>query len=213
MPLTVVQDTLPVFPTDLAFEHPGGPEYNTDVQILESGHEQRNSFWPEPKYSWDVGYGVKTFDKVYALLEFFHACRGRAKPFRFKDWADYKSSAVTGAVNFTDQSLGVATAGQTQFQLIKTYAKSPYETVLDIIKPKGSTVRVGVNGVEETTGWTVSEVTGLITRSVALAGGETVTWGGEFYRKARFDVDKIPVQFHAWEVGSIEVPVISLRGT
>lgn len=211
MPFTITTDPLPVFPTDLSFDRPGGPEYLTDVVVLESGNEQRNAYWPEPRYSWDVGYGLRTMDKIYALIEFFHACKGRHQAFRFKDWSDYKSCAVNLTPDFDDQSLGAATAGQTQFQLIKTYAKGSYSTAIDIVKPRGSTIRIGVNAVEETTGWTVNEITGVITRSPALTGGETVTWGGEFYHKARFDVDKIPVAFEAWEAGKIEVPVIHLR--
>ena len=211
MPLTIITDTLPIFPTDLSFERPGGPEYVTDVAIVESAHEQRNSFWAEPRYSWDVGYGVRTISKIYALLQFFHACKGRKESFRFKDWSDYKSCALHLTPNFTDVSLGAAIAGQTQFQLKKLYIAGNYQTSIGIIKPKGDTIRLGVDGVEETTGWTVNEQTGIVTRSVALAGGEAVTWGGEFYRKARFDVDKLPLSFQAWTEGTIEVPVINLR--
>ena len=213
MALSVVTSNLPTFPTDLSFGRPGGPEYVTDVVILESGDEQRNAYWGEPRYSWDVGYSVRTIDKIAALLKFFHACKGRHQPFRFKDWLDYKSSSVEDAVSFTDQSLGTATAGQTEFQLSKTYAQSLYQTVVEMYKPNGSTIRIGVNGAEETSGWTVYEETGLVIRSTPLAGGETVTWGGEFWRKARFDVDKLSHSFAAWQAGEVEVPVIGLRGT
>lgn len=216
MAFTIVADTLPIFPTDISFGRPGGPEYATDIQILESGQEQRNSFWLEPRYSWDVGYAVRELDKMYALLKFFQACRGRAKAFRFKDWLDWKSGidqTKDGLIDFDDQTLATATAGQTAFQLKKTYLESPYSTVIEIIKPKGSTIRIGVNGVEVTSGWTVNESTGIITRGSPLSGGETITWGGEFYRKARFDVDKLSHSFEAWEVGAVDVPVIGLRGT
>lgn len=213
MPFTIVADTLPIFPTDISFGRPGGPEYQTDVVVLESGHEQRNSYWTEPRYSWDVGYGFRNVEKIYQLLEFFHACRGRAKPFRFKDWLDYKSCAVNLTPAPTDQSLGAAAANQTTFQLKKAYPESPYSTSIDIIKPKGSTIRIAVNGVEVTTGWTVNESTGVITRGTPLAGGETITWGGEFWRKCRFDIDKLNHSFEAWTVGAVEVPVVHLRGT
>ena len=216
MSFTIVADTLPIFPTDISFGRPGGPEYLTDVTIPEGGDEQRNSFWPEPKYSWDVGYGVREIPKIVALLKFFHACKGRAQSFRFRDWLDWKSGdgqAKEDLVDFDDQSLGAMIAGQTAIQLKKTYAESPYSTTIDIIKPSGATVRIGVDGVEETSGWTVNEATGIITRSVAFTGGEVVTWGGEFYRKARFDADKLSHSFEAWKAGSVEVPVMGLRGT
>jgi uncharacterized protein (TIGR02217 family) len=211
MPFTIVTDTLPVFPTDISFGRPGGPEYLTDVAILESGHEQRNSFWKEPRYSWDVGYSLRTMDKIYALLQFFHACKGRHQPFRFKDWLDYKSCAIHLTPDFDDISLGAATAGQTQFQLKKTFTQGTYTTSIDITKPKGSTIKIGEDGVEVTTGWTINETTGIITRAPALAGGEVITWGGEFYRKCRFDVDKLPHAFEAWEAGGVEVPIMHLR--
>ncbi len=213
MAFTIVTDPLPIFPTDISFGRPGGPEYTTDVAILESGHEQRNSFWPEPRYSWDVGYGVREISKVYTLLQFFHACRGRHKPFRFKDWLDYKSVAPNMETDFDDQALPAATAGQTIFQLRKTYMTGAYNTYIDIIKPKASTIQIGEAGSEVTSGWTINEVTGIITRSSGISAGVIVTWGGEFYRKARFDVDKLANTFEAWEAGGVEVPVIHLRGT
>jgi uncharacterized protein (TIGR02217 family) len=215
MPFTIVVDTLPIFPTDISFGRPGGPEYLTDVVILESGHEQRNSFWLEPRYSWDVGYAVREFPKIYALIQFFHACRGRAKAFRFRDWADWKSSTSQtkeASTTFNDQSLGAATAGQTQFQLKKTYTAGNYITSREIIKPVGGTVKIGVSGSEVISGWTVNEQTGIITRSTPLVGGEQITWGGEFYLKCRFDTDKISNSFEAWEAGGVEIPVVHLRG-
>lgn len=214
MPFTITPDNLPIFPTNISFGRPGGPEYNTDTPLVESGNEQgRNSYWPEPRYSWDVGYSIRSMDQIYALLQFFHACRGKWKPFRFKDWLDYKSCAVDQTPDFDDQSLGAAEAGQTEFQLGKTYAQGSYSTLIQIIKPRGSTIRIGVDAAEVTSGWTVNESTGLITRDTPFAGGEVVTWGGEFYRKCRFDIDKLSHEFAAWEAGGVEVPVIHLRGT
>lgn len=212
MAFSITADTLPIFPTDISFGRPGGPEYLTDVVVLESGHEQRNAYWSEPRYSWDVGYGVRKIENIYALLEFFHACKGRAKPFRFKDWLDYRSCNVYDTPAFDDVSLGAATAGQTEFQLIKTYPESPYSTTIDIIKPKGDSIKIGEDGLEVTSGWTINEATGIITRGTPLAGGEAITWGGEFYRKCRFDTDKLNHSFEAWRAGGVEVPVVHLRG-
>ena len=47
------------FPSDIAFNKPGGPGFNTDVVILESGFEQRNQFWDQERGMWNVGYGVR----------------------------------------------------------------------------------------------------------------------------------------------------------
>lgn len=211
MAFTIVADALPIFPTDISFGRPGGPEYVTDVGIVESGGEQRNGFWSEPRYSWDVGYGVRTIDKIYALLVFFHACRGKWKPFRFKDWLDYKSCAVDLTPTHLDINLGAATAGQTTFQLKKSYVQGAYSTTIVITKPRGASIKIAENGLEVTSGWTVQESTGLIVRGTPFAGGEVVTWGGEFYRRCRFDVDKLPHTFEAWKAGTVDVPVIHVR--
>jgi len=211
---TIVPDTLPIFPEDLSYGFPGGAQYNTDAPILESGNEQRNSFWQEPKYSWDVGYLIKTPAQLYAVAKFHHACKGIAQPFRFKDWDDYKSNEnMELDPSFDDVLLDAATAGQTQFQLLKIYTASPYETRIRIYKPKGSTIRIGEDGIEVFSGWTIDEGTGIITRGTPLSGGEIISWGGEFYRKARFDKDKLDNTAVAFGVGSIQIPVMGLRGT
>ena len=127
-----------------------------------------------------------------------------------KDWEDYKSCSVELTPDFDDQSLGTATAGQSAFQLIKTYVVDDYTTTLTIYRPHGATIRIGVAGVEETSGWTIDEDTGIATRSVALSGGEAVTWGGEWYHKARFDLDKFPITPEAYGVGSMQVPVVAI---
>lgn len=212
MPFTIVTDPLPIFPLELAYGYPGGPEFATEVAIIESGHEDRQSWWPEPRHSFDVGYGPHEHWRIYALRKFFNACRGRRRSFRFLDFEDYKSCAPNETPAFDDIALGTATAGQTVFQLRKDYIQDDYTTEIDIIKPKGSTIKIGVNGTEVTTGWTVNEISGLITRGSPLAGGETITWGGEFYLKCRFDVDKFPGTAEAFEVGSVKVPIIQLRG-
>lgn len=210
MALTIVADTLPVFPVDIAYGFPGGPEFITDVVVLDNRNEQRNSFSDQPLHSWDVGFLLKEQPEFYNVRRFFNACRGRAHPFRFKDWEDFKSCAVYATNGFADQSLGAATAGQTAFQLVKSYAQDDYETFSDVTKPIGSTVRIGVNGVEVTSGWTVDETTGIITRGSALSGGEVITWGGQFYRKARFDTDKWPGVAEGFDIGSVQLPIVEL---
>jgi uncharacterized protein (TIGR02217 family) len=222
MPFTIIPDTLPRFPTDISFEHPGGPIFNTDVAILDSGNEQRNSFWEEPRYEWEVGYDARDTAKIYTLLNFFMALRGQWRKLRWKDWTDYATPTVPTyafvnlaikVTNITplDQSLGIATAGQTQFQLIKTYGVGDYSTVMRITRPIGSTVRIAVDGTEVTTGWTVDETTGIVTRSSGLAGGEEVTWGGEFDRPVRLGTDELKQSFKHWKIAGMQLPIMGLR--
>jgi uncharacterized protein (TIGR02217 family) len=212
MSFTIIADTLPIFPPELAYGYPGGPEFSTEIAVMDSGHEDRNAWWPEPRHSFDVGYGPLEHWRIYALRKFFNACRGRRKPFRFLDFEDYKSCAIELEPAFDDVLLGVATAGQTVFQLRKDYIQNDYTTPFDIIKPNGETVMIGEDGIEVTDGWTINEISGLITRATPLTGGEEITWGGEFYLKCRFDVDKFPGTAEAYKVGSVKVPIIHLLG-
>jgi uncharacterized protein (TIGR02217 family) len=45
--------------------------------------------WSLARGEWDVAYGLKTSQEFDIVRQFFHARRGRAIGFRFKDWADY----------------------------------------------------------------------------------------------------------------------------
>ncbi len=89
------------FPTDdLAQCDAGGPERRTDVVVLGSGHEERNSRWANSRRSYNAGYGVKSLDDLHAVIAFFEERRGRLHGFRWRDHADWKScppSATTDA--------------------------------------------------------------------------------------------------------------------
>lgn len=210
MPFTITASTLPLLPEEISYGFPGGPEFITDVSIPENRNEQRMSYSDEPYFAWDLGYLIKSEEEAYALRKFFHACRGRWRAFRMKDWEDYKSGAVYNTPAFNDISLGAAAAGQTQFQLKKLYSEGAYQTTVTIIKPNGATIKIGEAGVEVTSGWTINEDTGIITRGTPLAGGEVITWGGEWFHKCRFDMDKFPTTPEGSGVGSIRAPVVAI---
>lgn len=211
MAFTFITDTLPILPEEISYGFPGGPGFINDVTILDSRQEQRNNYSPEPNaFKWDIGYLIKTDAEAYRLRKFFMAVRARWLAFRMKDWEDYKSCAVDQVPSFDDISLGVATAGQTEFQLEKVYVEEDYETTLTIYKPNGATIRIAEDGLEVTSGWEIDETSGIITRSTPLAGGEVITWGGEWFHKCRFDVDQWPHTPVAYGVGSIQVPVVAI---
>lgn len=211
MAFTIVTDPLPILPDEISYGFPGGPGFINDVVILENRHEQRNNYSPEPNaFEFDIGYLIKTDAQAYRLRKFFMAVRGRWRAFRMKDWEDYKSCAVDEVPSATDIEFDAATAGQTAFQLEKVYVEEDYETTLTIYKPKGSTIKIAEDGIEVTSGWTVNEITGIITRGTPLAGGEIISWGGEWFHKCRFNIDKWPHTPVAYGVGSIQVPVCAI---
>ena len=145
------------FPLDLSFRTQGGPEFNVDVQVLESAFEQRNQFWPESRIKFDVGYGIRELDKVQAMYEFFEAVGGREHGFRIRDWRAWKSVRVTSAsaesdtrdpISARDQVISIDGTSADYFQLIRTFRRGPLARRKTITKPVLGTVMVATQGVE-----------------------------------------------------------------
>src|SRR5436190_18027697 len=105
------------FPTAISRAAHGGPERRTDVVVLGSGAEERNSRWADSKRSYNAGYGIKRVDELHAVIAFFEERRGRLHGFRYKDWADYKSCAPNVTLSATDQQMGVGDGVAATFQL------------------------------------------------------------------------------------------------
>lgn len=214
MPLTEVADATPIFPTDVNFDTEEGPEFKTDIVILGSGWDKANIVWDEPLFKFDIGYGAKTPDKSYAAHKFFMALKGPGNIFLVKCWLDFKSAhgnQRTATVGFNDQTFGTATAGQTQFQAVKVYTQGAFTTTKTVRHIKAGTSRVSVAGIEETSGWTVNLGTGLFTRGVALAAGEVVAGGFEYYFACRFDQDQLRHSFITWFAGTTRLTATEVR--
>src|SRR5512145_3196713 len=123
-----------LFPLAIGFGSSGGPERRTDVVLLASGHEERNSRWADSRRRFDAGTGVRSLDDLHALLSFFEERRGRLHGFRWRDRADWKSCAPGEAIASTDQGIGIGDGTNPTFQLAKTYGgTAPY--VRQITKP------------------------------------------------------------------------------
>ena len=200
------------FPTGIAFGSRGGPRRKTIISASGSGYEARNSQWADSKRSYNAGYGVKSDDQVYKILEFFEERRGMLNGFRWKDRFDWKSTEPSGVVAFNDQEIGTGDAIETDFQLSKTYGSvySPYTR--DILKPVDGTVKVGINGVEQTSGWTVDTTTGVVTFAVAPPDTHVVTAGYQFDVPVRFGTDYLSIDMSAFEAGDIpDIPIEEVR--
>jgi uncharacterized protein (TIGR02217 family) len=200
------------FPTEISLGAKGGPERKTDIATLRSGSEERNSIWFHSRRKYQAGYGVRHIRDLERVVQFFEERRGRLYGFRWKDKADFRSSIGTGAVTPLDQFIGTGNGAATQFQLTKTYGKifAPYTRI--IAKPVQDTVVIAVNGVQQTSGWSVDTTTGLVTFTVAPANGAAITAGFEFDVPARFDTDYLELDLSGFEAGVIpNVPVIEIR--
>lgn len=196
------------FPTAISNGASGGPERRTEIVVLGSGHEERNSRWADSRRSYNAGYGIRSLDDLHAVIAFFEERRGRLYGFRFKDHADFSSAASPSLpITPTDQVIGSGDGTTATFQLRKRYGEgfAPYQR--PVRKPVAGTVRVAVAGVERTAGaqFTIDSTTGLVTflPGHVPASGETITAGFELDVPVRFESDRLEINLESFRHGSI----------
>ena len=178
------------FPTRISYGARGGPTFNTTVRQLRSGQESRNANWSATRRRYDVTTAIQDEADKDEFLSFFINRKGKAHGFRFKDWADY--SIVAGQI-------GVGDNVETQFQIIKTYNDGSYQTVRNITRPIGSTLKVYFDAVEQVSGFSLNDSTGIITFTTPPASPVVITVDCEFDTPCRFDIDELSQVIEAFD--------------
>jgi uncharacterized protein (TIGR02217 family) len=168
-------------PDNISFGATGGPAYQTDVVILASGYEQRNSRWTDSRRKYDIGY-VKSQVEADQLAAFFHAVKGRANSFRFKDHADY--ICINGDLQAVDDD-------GFEWQMFKVYESYGNYTYRKITKPVFDTAKIYEGSSEITTGFVIDYSTGIVTFDSARTSSDQLSWDGEFDVPCRFDTDEL----------------------
>jgi uncharacterized protein (TIGR02217 family) len=204
------------FPADISLSSAGGPERRTEVVVLGSGAEERNSRWADSKRSYNAGYGIKSVDQLHMVIAFFEERRGRLHGFRWKDWADYKSCAPNVVTDELDQEIGVGDGVTASFQLIKTYGASFAPWAREIKRPVAGTMKIAVDGASQTEGvdYAVNTVTGVVDFLPGSIPGvnAVVTAGFEFDVPVRFDTDALELNLTLIEAGDIpSIPIVEIR--
>jgi uncharacterized protein (TIGR02217 family) len=200
------------FPQNISRGARGGPERRTEIVALASGAEERNTSWANSRRRYDVAYGIRRADDLAAVIAFFEARGGRLHGFRFKDWADYKSSLPSAEPAPTDQILDTGDGARTAFQLVKRYSSGSEAWVRAITKPVADTVRVAVGGDEQPSGWSVDVITGVVIFDTPPPDGAVVTAGFAFDVPVRFDTDTLDVTLDIERLGSItSIPLVEIR--
>ncbi len=202
------------FPANLSFGSVGGPERRTEIVSLTNGHEERRTPWAHSRRRYDAGLGLRSLDDVAALIAFFEARAGQMHGFRWKDWADFRSSAPSVAPGYLDQQIGLGDGVNRVFALRKAYASGPARYWRPIAKPVEGTVLAGVGGVEllADADFEVNTATGLITFAEPPESGGRVSAGFEFDVPVRFDTDRIAVSVASFQAGDLpQVPVVEVR--
>jgi uncharacterized protein (TIGR02217 family) len=204
------------FPTAISRNAQGGPERRTDVVVLGSGYEERNSRWADSRRSYNAGYGVKSLDDLHQIIAFFEERRGRLHAFRWRDPMDWKSCAPNALPTPLDQVIGNGDGATATFQLRKIYGGTFAPWARDIKKPVAETVHVAVAGVECTaeTDFVIDVSTGSVTffADHIPAVGQSVTAGFEFDVPVRFDTDKLEINLSGFTSGAIpNIPIVEVR--
>jgi uncharacterized protein (TIGR02217 family) len=201
----------PRFPEVLSYSSKGGPRFSTTVVPVASGFENRNRNWVYPLYEYDASKATQSPAEMELLLSFFSAMGGKYYGFRFKDPLDFKSCAYSETVSYANQVLGVGNGSNKVFQLIKKYTAGAVSQTRKILKPVVGTVSVGVNGVLQSSGWTVDTTTGVVTFVTAPSNGYAVTAGFEFDVPVRFDSDKLLSEWESYGSLSTDAMLIEDR--
>ncbi|MEM9359868.1 MAG: DUF2460 domain-containing protein [Pseudomonadota bacterium] len=204
------------FPTGIARGSSGGPERRTDVVVLGSGHEERNSRWADSRRVYNAGYGVKSLDDLHTVIAFFEERRGRLYGFRWRDPADCKSCRPEQEPTAADQEIGLGDGATATFQLSKAYGGNNLPWSRQITKPVAGTVIVAVDDdvQDPSTAYTVDDATGQITFQAGHVppAEAVITAGYEFDVPVRFDTDKLELDVQGVRHGAIpNIPIVEVR--
>lgn len=208
-----IADTLEVFPSCPSYGYEAQPLYLVRIIEREGGYERRDRRWSRPLLDFvSVPMGNRTEADAYEILSFWHAMGGTASAFRFKDWSDYKSCALSADVSPLDQPFEVISGSPGGYQLIKEYTAGSTTQVRDVIKPYGDTIRVANDsGIEQDSAyWSLDESTGILEPLTGFSGIPT-SWGGEFYCKARFS-SQLRLEIVEHRIQRVDFAVRELRG-
>jgi uncharacterized protein (TIGR02217 family) len=153
----------PRLPAGLARGAVGGPTFLTDVVELESGHEQRNGVWSEPRQRYSISFINRTQAEIDALNAYIRITRGRLNGFRFRDLVDYLVTVTNGRFG-----TGAVGTGAPTYQLYKRYSSGSSNVDRKITKPVSGAVSVFRSAAPVTIGAGAGEIaidatTGIVT--------------------------------------------------
>lgn len=160
------------------------PRFNTEVVTSDDGTEYRNSRWAYPllSFEFNVEPGIIGEATMEAFRDLFYAAGGMAEAFLFRDWSDYEG---------VDQTIGTGDGATLTFQLVKNYTRGAVTRQRKVTRLIADTTAIYIDGVEQMSGWSVNEDTGLVTFSLAPGIGAEVSADFQFLLPVRFDDDSL----------------------
>ncbi len=184
------------------------PMWSTKIQRSASGRELRAAYYSAPLWKISLSYEVLrsgALAELQTMVGFFNARRGSFDSFLYSDPEDHL---------VVNQAFGIAAAGQTQYQLVRTYGGHVDPVLAPKLSGDGAVV-ISVNGVPQTAGthYTLG-VDGLVTFLTPLTAGHVLSWSGEFYYRVRFVQDSADFDnflHQLWALKKIEIQTVKDR--
>lgn len=153
----------PTFPRCVALGALSRPKYKTTTIPTLSGFVSRNIEWASPLHAFDFG---KVMDQTQhdALLNFFHAAKGRGHQFRVRDPGDYATTIDNGVLlglsaNSQLVASGSAGSGYASYVAGKRYIAGSQSTYRPLQKLVSGTVTVYRNASPVTVGVGLGQIT------------------------------------------------------
>jgi uncharacterized protein (TIGR02217 family) len=159
------------------------PEFNTLIRTLQSGRERRNGQVAQVRHRYTLPYtNITSTAYLNTIKAAFLSVRGQLHAFLVKDPTDFQA---------TLDPLGLAPAGSTPVQLVRTATFGAASYTRTITRPVAGTVTVYQNGIPKA--GTLDDTTGLFTPTTAWTTSAVLTWTGEFRVPVRFASDSLPM--------------------
>lgn len=169
------------FPVCEGYGWEGGPEFNTQIVVLQNGREFRNETWATAQHRYTTNFMNISKEAANNIRKVFYVCRGKSRVFRYIDHLD---STATNA------DFAIADGTTTTFQVGKFTVLDGVEYFRYVYALRSFTLFI--DDVETTTGFSVDMNRGTVTFDVAPSDGVVLSWSGEFDIWVRFDVDYLP---------------------
>lgn len=193
-----------IFPESISQGCTVVPRFNNVIVRGQSGRRDAQINWDAPLRKWQVGHTIKDRTTLAEFLDFWITVRGTAYTFRFWDPSDYEA----GTIYLNDEivydsiiNIGTGNATIDDFQLIKKYGGSINPLNRKITKPIASTVKIYLDEVEQASGWTLNDVTGILSFTSPPGNGVVVGWAGHFHSEASFENDEPIIMLDSPQVG------------
>jgi len=195
------------FPLDIGYDSQADPAWFTNILRADSGRVERVGRWSRPKRTYDISFGIRNYvdgvqTGILTVRDFKNVMGGPRDSFRFRDPTDYSTLATAAPDKFNkaaslhtnaDVLIGTGDATTVNFQLRKGYTYSGSTFYLACNKIVAGTLKVALDGVNQTSGFTYNLVTGVLTFTAAPGLGVVITAGFEFDVEVFFQSDNLPM--------------------